>query len=390
MTLGDAVNELGVTHMLEGSVRKAGGRVRITAQLVDGVTEGHLWAKRWDRDLEDIFALQDEISDAIVSALKVKLLPAEKQAIERRGTANPEAYNAFLMARQYYVGTSQKRRKLAVRLAERAVELDPGYADAWALIASIRVALATFGSAADNDRERAISWAAADKALELDPTLADAYAAKARLLTAEGRFDEAEKSIDIALRLDPASHLVNYAAASLAAATRNFADGVRFNEAAIAADESDVSSAAFLHQCLTALGDVAGAQAAAREVVARVERAIAAEPDAAAPLAYGVTALNALGEKERARAWVERALLFDPDDVLMRYNLACAVAQMGDADYALDLLEQSLAISDRAGLLWAETDSDLDPLREHPRFKAIMAAQAVRLEREERTPAAAT
>ncbi|HEY1415141.1 MAG TPA: TIR domain-containing protein, partial [Caulobacteraceae bacterium] len=95
--------QLGVSHVLEGSVRKAGNRLRITAQLIDGAVGDHIWAERWDRDLTDIFALQDEISEAIVAALRLKLLPEEKKAIERRGTENVEAYNLYLMARQYDV-----------------------------------------------------------------------------------------------------------------------------------------------------------------------------------------------------------------------------------------------------------------------------------------------
>src|SRR6202008_3828216 len=126
--------QLKVSHVLEGSVRKAGGRVRITAQLVDGATGGHIWAERYDRDLNDIFALQDEISQAIVAALKLKLLPGEKQAIERRGTSNPEAYNLYLMARRYYLGQSAKRTDLVIRLCQRALDLDPDYARAWALL----------------------------------------------------------------------------------------------------------------------------------------------------------------------------------------------------------------------------------------------------------------
>ena len=98
--LPKVARELKVSHVLEGSVRKAGGRVRITAQLIDGATNDHVWAERYDRDLNDIFALQDEISEAIVNALKLKLLPNEKKAIEERGTNSLDAYNLFLMARK--------------------------------------------------------------------------------------------------------------------------------------------------------------------------------------------------------------------------------------------------------------------------------------------------
>jgi adenylate cyclase len=170
--------------------------------------------------------------------------------------------------------------------------------------------------------------------------------------------------------------------------TRRYEACVRFNDAACGADDLDVPSAGFLMQCHLALGDTAAAQAAARECVIRAEKALAAEPDTGAPLAYGVIALNVLGETERAKAWTEHALLLDPDDSMLCYNLACAMSQAGDADYALDLLERSLSASGRGHTLWAQNDSDLDPLREHPRYKAIIAAQGARFALEDAKPAA--
>src|SRR3954447_25213845 len=140
----EIAKKLEVSHVLEGSVRKAGGRVRITAQLIDGSTGDHVWAERYDRDLTDIFAIQDEISKAIVDALKVKLLPAEKKAMERRGTGNAEAYNYYLMARKYWItgnwgNTAQL--ELVIRICKRAVELDPDYALAWGLMALVQCIL---------------------------------------------------------------------------------------------------------------------------------------------------------------------------------------------------------------------------------------------------------
>jgi adenylate cyclase len=130
--------------VLEGSVRKAGNRVRITAQLIDGAAGDHVWAERYDRDLTDIFALQDEISEAIVKALKLKLLPQEKQAIERRGTDSVEAYDLYLMARSYWLTGNDgdpRQHEAIERLCRRAVEIDPGYAQAWALMASAQYTL---------------------------------------------------------------------------------------------------------------------------------------------------------------------------------------------------------------------------------------------------------
>ncbi|ACP22943.1 amino-terminus of a disrupted adenylate/guanylate cyclase (plasmid) [Sinorhizobium fredii NGR234] len=138
--------QLRVSHVVEGSVRKAGGRVRIAAQLIDGARGNHLWAERYDRDLDDIFALQDEISKAIVEALKVKLLPTERQAIERRSTHNPEAYQLYLLSR-HYLQHGIRHVEIALRICQRAVEVDPNYARAWAMIAHSQAELHFGGSA---------------------------------------------------------------------------------------------------------------------------------------------------------------------------------------------------------------------------------------------------
>jgi len=180
----ELAHELGVSHVLEGSVRKAGNRVRITAQLIDGAAGDHIWAERYDRDLIDIFALQDEISQAIVGALKLKLLPREKRAIERRGTDSVEAYDLYLMARSYALTGNDgdpRQHEAIERLCRRAAEIDPGYAQAWALIASAQYTLhRSHGRAGDGE-------AALDRALALNPDLAEARALKARMLAIAGR-----------------------------------------------------------------------------------------------------------------------------------------------------------------------------------------------------------
>src|SRR5437016_2609691 len=177
--------QLNVSHVLEGSVRKAAGRVRITAQLIDGSNDSHVWAERYDRDLNDIFALQDEISRAIVDALKVKLLPEEKKAIERRGTENVDAYNLYLMARQTYATgyeADPRRLNAIIRMCRRAVEIDPNYADAYAPIAMAEMLLrSTFDRGGDG------CLAAAERALELNTDLAEAHAGKARIVWDEKR-----------------------------------------------------------------------------------------------------------------------------------------------------------------------------------------------------------
>src|SRR5207344_1636810 len=170
--VAQVARQLNVSHVLEGSVRKAGGRVRITAQLIDGATGGHIWAERYDRTLDDIFALQDEISQAIVAALKLKLLPEEKKAIEQRGTTNPEAYKLYLMARQYSVtgnAGAARRSEAIIRLCRRAIEIDPNYARPWALMAGAQINLRFFFGKDGDD-----GLMAAERAIELDGNLAEA------------------------------------------------------------------------------------------------------------------------------------------------------------------------------------------------------------------------
>ena len=367
--------QLQVSHVLEGSVRKAGNRVRITAQLIDA-SGGHVWAERYDRDLNDIFALQDEISQAIVAALKVKLLPQEKKAIEQRGTTNLEAYNLYLMARQYNItGTigNAHRSESIIRLCRRATEIDPKYALAWALMAVSQGRLRHERGQGEN------GLAAAERALEIDPNLAEAHAAKSEYLKDNARYDEAQAEIDIALRLDPDSYEVNYAAARLNFALRQIGDAVRYFERAASLMSTDFGSTGLLLSCYLNLGDKPAAREAARRTLERVEKVIASEPDNGSAMGFAVLAHATLDNSERAKEWAKRALLLDPDNKNMRYNFACGFVGMGDFDGALDLLEPVLAQSGIEHVNWTKKDSDLDPIRDHPRYKAMIAAAEARL-----------
>ncbi|HEY2481796.1 MAG TPA: TIR domain-containing protein [Caulobacteraceae bacterium] len=374
--------ELNVSHVLEGSVRKAGSRVRITAQLIDASTGNHLWAERYDRDLDDIFALQDEISEAIVAALKLKLLPEEKKAIERRGTDNAEAYDLYLMARQHrWAGSIGDPRQLEgiIRLCGKAVEIDPAYAPAWALIGSAQASLRfRFG------RQDIDSSAAVDKALALDPGLAEAHAGKAENLRLEGRYDEASEEAGIALRLDPESYEANNAAATLCFNQGRIADSVPYFEKTSALMETGVGSPSMLITVYSALGDMDGARRAARMTLARAEAVLAHDASNGVAMGYGVLALAVLGEADRARDWIRRALLIDPDNQVMRYNFACATCtHLKDIDGAFGLLGPHLAQVTRSELEWTYTDPDLDPLRKDPRFQAMIAQAEARLAAEE-------
>ncbi|HEY1447455.1 MAG TPA: TIR domain-containing protein [Caulobacteraceae bacterium] len=377
--VGEVARKLNVSHVLEGSVRKAGGRVRITAQLIDGSRDSHIWADRYDRDLTDIFALQDEISEAIVAALKLKLLPEEKKAIERRGTDDAEAYDLYLMARQHWVSGNEgdpRRVEAMIRLTRRAVEIDPNYARAWALMGRAQTSLRFNHSRRDID-----SWETVEKTLAVDPELAEAHALKAIHLRYEGRLDEAAAEAEIALRLDPESYDANRAAAHVNFNLGRIAGSVPYWEKAAALMEADFTCAAMLMTSYTALGDAEGIRRSARMTVERAETALAQDRSNGSALGYGVGALAALGEAERARDWARRALLIDPDNMNMRYNLGCALsAQLGDIDGAIDLLGPYFARATEADeVSYAKIDPDLDAIRNDPRFQAMIAEAEARM-----------
>jgi adenylate cyclase len=375
--------ELNVSHVLEGSVRKAGGRVRITAQLIAGSKDSHIWAERYDRDLNDIFALQDEISEAIVAALKLKLLPEEKKAIEQRGTNSVEAYNLYLMARQYFVEGNigdRRRTEAIIRLCSRAIEIDAGYAGAWALIARAQAYEHTLHGVTGDG-----GLGAAEKALALDPNLADGHAVKARVLFEDSHVEEAATEIALALRLDPEAWEVNYQAAILGFRQQRIEDSARYFEKSTALATADFASPSMLITCYTALGNIEGARRAAKITVERAERAIAQDRSNGAALAYGVMGLAVLGDTERSKEWIARALLVDPDNINMRYNFACALAtHLKDAEAALDMLKPAVETATPGFLHHMGVDPDLDSLRDHPRYKAMIAAAETRLAAEEK------
>ena len=374
----DVAKTLGVDHVLEGSVRKAGNRVRITAQLIDGKAGDHLWADRYDRDLTDIFEIQDEISKEIVRALKIKLLPEEEQAIERRGTDNAQAYNLYLMARQQWVWGSwgnSRRDEIIVRICQQAVTLDSGYADAWALMALAQAELRFWYGKQDDP------LSAAERALEVNPRLAEAHAVKVRYFEQNGEHDRADEELEEALKLGSDSWEVNREAARLMFGRNRMGDAVRYYAKSAELMDTDFHSCLMSQTCYLGINDEAAALDAAGRTLERSEAALSKDPTNGAALAAGASSLIMMGEIERGKDWTQRALLLDPENLSIRYNVACSLTfRNSDLDGALDLLEQYFDRIDTPGQIsHAEIDPDMDRVREDPRFKAMVGAAKRRL-----------
>ena len=373
VNVGEIARLLGVSHVLEGSVRKAGGRVRISAQLIDGKTGRHVWADRFDRELTDIFEIQDEISHSIVDALKLKLLPSERKAIEERGTENVEAYNLYLLARQEWMGGTHgdtRREEAVIRLCDRIIQLDPSYGRAWALKALAQVTLHFGYNVGEENGVRA-----ADRALQLDPTLAEAHSVKARAAMGSRDFATANKEIEAALALSPDSWEVNKDAASVFVWQHDFSRGLKFYQKCVELFPEDLHSWDLVLMCLRFVGDEEGIQRNAEQMLAHAQAIVDREPNNQHAYARGANALVAMGQLRRANEWFERVLLLAPENIDFRYNFACALlANPEGIEVGLDHLEYVFARSVGSIIRRADIDTDLDPVREHPRFKAIYRA----------------
>ncbi len=352
-------------YVLVGSVRKSGARVRITAQLIGAANDSQLWGERYDRDLNDIFALQDEISKAIVAALKLTLLPGEKQALEQRGTSNPDAYKLYLMARQFWLLDNERNDVIVDRICNRVIELDPNYAQAWATMALAQWNRFWRGDSDAGER-------AAATALRLDPNLADAHAAMGAAQRSKGRYLEGLGYCQDALRLEPDSYIGNKIAGLCCLGLRRYDDAIGHFELAAAGMETDFTAATFVSQSYKAKGDAERMRSAARRALDRIEKVVATEPGHSRAIGLGVAMLVTLGEKERAKEWATRARLVDPDNTNLHYNLACAMSSLGEVDLTLETLTGIAPKLTPSMMSWMEADPDFDPIREEPRFKAMM------------------
>src|SRR5688500_18544713 len=369
----DDIREVGrrlqVSTILEGSIRKAGKRLRLTAQLVNVANNEQLWAERYDRELEDVFAIQDEIAQSIVAALRVVLSDDEKRAIEQVPTANVEAYGFYLRGRQYFHQHRRKNHEYARQMFERAIELDPGYALAHAGVADCCTFLYSYFDASPSNLRRAD--AASRRALELDPTLAEAHASRGLAVSLGERYDEANTHLEMALKLNPKSFEAAYFYARSCVAQGNNVDAAKWFERAITVRPDDYAALALLATTYSALGRTEESIQTSRRAYDAAKMHLDLNPDDPRALYMGAMSLTSLGESEKARDWNRRALAMDPDDPSVLYNIACAFAVEGQTAEAVDALERALE-NGFGHWSWIEHDADLDSLREDPVFLELL------------------
>ena len=360
---------LNVHAFLEGSVRKSDDRLRITAQLIDVGHGGHLWSQSFDRKVEDIFSVQEDIARHVVAAMRVNLLDADSSRLKRRGTRNAAAYELYLRGRQLLNKEKEAENRAAVEVFREAIRLDPNFADAHAGLADVLTQLL---------RQRVIpselsadALAASQRAVELAPDLADAYVARGNALLMHGEADEAQRAFERATALDPRNFYAHYWFAKFWVARAQHALAVKHYELAFEIQPDDYRPIVLSIQEYQAINDKAGEQNALRRAWPVLERRLALDPHDSYASDHGAGVLMLLGRRDEANRLLDRAIALRPDDYRTLYTAACTAALGGEYDRALDFLDRAVGTG-RGDRIWLLNDNDLAPLREYPRFKQIV------------------
>ena len=362
-------NKLHVETILEGSVRKSENRLRITVQLLEAARGFHLWSESYDREMRDIFAIQQEIARSVVRALQVTLSPQEKGALSEIPTRHVQAYDYYLKGRSFYYRYGRHDIEFALQLFSRATELDPEYALAQAGLADCWSYIYLYSERKDSVRLQAET--AGRRAVELAPESAQAQASFAVAMSLGSHKEEARAAFEKAIQLDPGLFEAWYFYARHAFAGGDLPKAAALYEEAMRVRPEDYYARLLVGPVYDRLGRTEDARAARERGVALVERHIDLHPDDARALYMGGIGLVSLGKKDKGLDWARRARKIDPDDPMLLYNLGCLHSLNGDIEEAIDCLERAVA----GGLLqkgWYENDGDLDPLRGHPRFKTLL------------------
>lgn len=362
--------KLGVGTLLEGSVRKAGNRVRITVQLIDVTNGFHKWSQRFDRDLNDVFAVQDEIAETVATLMRGgELSTRERRGLKRQHT-EAATYEYFLRGRQHLHRLQAPDLEQSRLMFERAIELDNNYAPAWAGLASVHATLYEWFGGKDEDLARADETS--DRAMHLAPDLADAHVARGFALSMHRRYDEAQTHFEAASQINPYLFDAYYYYGRMAFARGQIERSAQLFLKAAAVRHEDFQSMYLAGQSLRMIGRIEESKVVNRESIARAERLLSLNPLDVRSLSLGAGALYEDGQFDRAMEWMRRSLELFPDDMGAVFNATCMYCKLGDKGKAFELLES--AVNRGWGRRdWIENDTDYDILRDDPRFAALIA-----------------
>jgi TolB-like protein/Flp pilus assembly protein TadD len=360
--------QLDASHVLEGSIRRAGDRLRITARLSETSTGHSVWSERYDRRLEDVFAIQDEIAQSIAVALRVMLTEKEKHEIEKVPTRNIQAYDYYLRGRQFFYQLRRQSLEYARQMFTQAIVIDPNYARACAGVADCCSFLYMWFEVKEENLLAALSASA--QAVVLDPQSAQVHASLGLAEFLSQNYESAREAFEIALTIDPELFEAYYFYGRSCFAQGQYEKAATLFARASQANPADYQAVSLQGLCLRALGRGDEARKAFEDCMERVDRHLQLHPDDVRAVYMKSGSLIGLGENALAMEWADRALAMDPEEPSVLYNVACDYALMGATDKALDCLAK--AFDQGFGHKeWVEHDPDLASVREHPRYLCL-------------------
>jgi adenylate cyclase len=362
--------KLHVDTVLEGSVRRSGNRVRITAQLIEVETDSNLWSETYDRELENVFAIQDDIASSIVNALKLTLNPKQRRSIQYVATANVQAYDDYLRGRKYFYAWNRRDSLRAIDMYRRAIAQDPAYAMAWAGLADAYSMRYRFLEA---DAEYAVkALEASEQALLLDPDSAEAHASRGLALYINKRAAEAEQHFETAILLSANAFEPYFLYGSCSSSQGNYLKATRLYIRAAEISPNDYLPMIYLAQAYSDMGRKDEEMRIRRRATVLIQQALDVNPNDARARYMGAANFATMGDRAKAAEWADLALRSSSDEPMVYYNAACTFAVLDESERALDLLERAVELGwgDRT---WMESDSDLMSLRSNSRFRALLA-----------------